>query len=243
MRVRPMVGKVAGAMCAVPREDDRRPVFDPRWRRSCSALMGSKPAESSRPILVFIKALDETGNARAVERTTKKTLFECLSIFRAAAGAIKAPSMPALEEWPGVVCVMVKELHQWVDRLPSMGQTCAVSADYLEVHHGLVRRLLSSIGSAVFAGYVSAWGRNISSMKHQFNERARMRFHRLRTDFLYEQNRADERNVRKNLHLPAFWSARSCVAGSSEDWERSARFPESEEALDAAGATSVPNSA
>ncbi|KAL3244793.1 hypothetical protein MRX96_018595 [Rhipicephalus microplus] len=154
----------------------------------------------------------------------------------------KPPSMPVLEERPGVVCVMVKELHQWVDRLPSMGQTCAVSADYLEVHHGLVRRLLSFIGSAVFAVNISARGRNISSMKHLFNERACIRF-RLRTDLLYEQSRADERNVWKNLHLPDFRSARSCIADSSEDWEKLAGFPESEEALDAAGATSVPNSA
>ncbi|KAL3244048.1 hypothetical protein MRX96_019617 [Rhipicephalus microplus] len=165
MRVRPMVGRVAGTMRAVPKEDDRCQVFDPRWRRSCSASMGSKPAESSRPSLVFIHALDETGNARAVERTTIEILFEGFSVFWEAGGAIKAPSMPVLEERPGVVCVMVKELHQWVDRLPSMGQTCAVSADYLEVHQGLVRRLISSTELVVFAMNVSAGGPT-----HQFNE-------------------------------------------------------------------------
>ncbi|KAL3244024.1 hypothetical protein MRX96_019599 [Rhipicephalus microplus] len=158
MRVRPMVGQVAGTMCAVPREDDRRQVFDPRWKRSCSASMGSKPAESSRPSLVFIQALDEKGKARAVERTSKKTLFECFSIFGAVAGAIKAPSMPVLEERPGVVCVTMKELHQRVDRYRSMGLICTVVANYLEVHHGVVRRLLSSIGSPVFARDCSAGG-------------------------------------------------------------------------------------
>ncbi|KAL3186591.1 hypothetical protein MRX96_027403 [Rhipicephalus microplus] len=66
--------------------------------------------------------------------------------------------MPVLEERPGVVCVMMKEQRQWVDRLPYTGQTCAVAADCLEVHHGGVRRFLSSIGSAVFAGSVSAGG-------------------------------------------------------------------------------------
>ncbi|KAL3244022.1 hypothetical protein MRX96_019597 [Rhipicephalus microplus] len=39
-----------------------------------------------------------------------------------------------------------------------MGQTYAVAADYLDVHDGVVRRLLFSIGSAVFAGNVSAGG-------------------------------------------------------------------------------------
>ncbi|KAL3186595.1 hypothetical protein MRX96_027406 [Rhipicephalus microplus] len=146
-----MDGRVAGTMCAVPREDDQRLVFDPRWRRSHSASMGSKPGDSSRPSLVFIQALEEKGNARAVECTTKKTLFECFSIFGAAAGAIKAPSMPVLEERPEVVCVTMKELHQRVDRYRSMGLICTVVADYLEVHHGVVRRLLSSIGLPVFA--------------------------------------------------------------------------------------------
>ncbi|KAL3207123.1 hypothetical protein MRX96_010441 [Rhipicephalus microplus] len=61
------------------------------------------------------------------------------------------------------------------------------------------------------------------------------------SDFFYEENRADERNVRKNLHSPGFRSARSCVADSSEDWATSAGFLESEEALDSVGATSVPN--
>ncbi|KAL3186570.1 hypothetical protein MRX96_027383 [Rhipicephalus microplus] len=123
-------------------------------------------------------------------------------------------TMPVLEEHPEAVGVTMKELPQRVDRYRSMGHTCVVVADYLEVHHGEVRRLISSIGSAVFAMNVSAGGRNISSMKHQFKERARMRFLRSRTDILYEQNRPDERNVWKNLHLPEFGSARSCVAES-----------------------------
>ncbi|KAL3207120.1 hypothetical protein MRX96_010438 [Rhipicephalus microplus] len=88
----------------------------------------------------------------------------------------KPPTLPVLEERPGVVCVTMKELHQRVDRFQFMGHTCAVVADYLEVHHGVVRRLISSIGSAVFAMNVLTAGRNISSMKHQFNERACMRF-------------------------------------------------------------------
>ncbi|KAL3186571.1 hypothetical protein MRX96_027384 [Rhipicephalus microplus] len=81
----------------------------------------------------------------------------------------------------------------------------------------------------------------LRTTKHQFNERARMRFHCLRTDIFYEQNRPDERNVWKNLHLPDFGSARSCVAESPEDSEKSADFLESEEVLDTAGATSVPS--
>ncbi|KAL3244027.1 hypothetical protein MRX96_019602 [Rhipicephalus microplus] len=87
-------------MCAVPREDDRRLVFDPRWRRSYSASMGSKPAESSRPSFVFIQALYEKGSARAVERTTKEMLFEGFSVFGAAGGASKASTRPVLEQRP-----------------------------------------------------------------------------------------------------------------------------------------------
>ncbi|KAH8018703.1 hypothetical protein HPB51_010535 [Rhipicephalus microplus] len=165
MRVRPMVGREAGTMCAVPREDDRRLVFDPRWRRRRSASMGSKPAESSRPSFVFIQALDEKCNARAIERTTKETLFEGFNSFGAAGGAGKASTRPVFEECPGAVGVTMKELHQRADRYRSMDHNCMVVADYLEVHHGVVGCLLSSIGSAVFARNVSAGGL-FSSERH-----------------------------------------------------------------------------
>ncbi|KAH8018683.1 hypothetical protein HPB51_010510 [Rhipicephalus microplus] len=158
-----MVGREAGTMCDVPREDDRRLVFDPRWRRSYSASMGSKPAESSRPSFVFIQALYEKGSARAVERTTIETLFEGFSVFGAAGGANKASTRPVLEERPGVVGITMKELHQRVDRYRSVCLVCTVVADYFEVHHGVIRRLLSSIGSSVFARDSSAGG--ISHLK------------------------------------------------------------------------------
>ncbi|KAL3244787.1 hypothetical protein MRX96_018590 [Rhipicephalus microplus] len=158
MRVCPMVGREAGTMCAVPREEDRRLVFDPRWRRSCFASMGSKPAESSRPSFVFIQALYEKGSARAVKRTTKETLFEGFSVFGAAGGASKASTRPVLKKRPGVVGVTMKELHQRVDRYRSVGLVCTVVADYLEVHHGVIRRLLFSNGSSVFARDSSAGG-------------------------------------------------------------------------------------
>ncbi|KAL3244046.1 hypothetical protein MRX96_019615 [Rhipicephalus microplus] len=77
--------------------------------------MGSKPAESSRPSFVFIQALYEKGNARAVERTTIETLFEGFSVFGAVGGANKASTRPVLEERPGVVGITMKELHQRVD--------------------------------------------------------------------------------------------------------------------------------
>ncbi|KAL3244788.1 hypothetical protein MRX96_018591 [Rhipicephalus microplus] len=115
MRVRPMVGREAGTMCVVSREDDRRLVFDPRWGRSYSESMGSQPAESSRPSFVFIQALYEKGNARAVERTTIETLFEGFSVFGAAGGASKASTRPVLEEHSGAVGVTMKDLHQRVD--------------------------------------------------------------------------------------------------------------------------------
>ncbi|KAH8019143.1 hypothetical protein HPB51_016881 [Rhipicephalus microplus] len=153
-----MVGREAGTMCSVPREDDRRLVFDPRWRRSCSASMGSKLDESSRRSFVFIQALYEKGNARTVERTTKETLFEGFSVFGAAGGASKASTRPVFEERPGAVGVTMKKLHQRVDRYRSVGLICAVVADYLEVLHGLIRRLLSSIGLSVFARDSSAEG-------------------------------------------------------------------------------------
>ncbi|KAH8020033.1 hypothetical protein HPB51_023916 [Rhipicephalus microplus] len=153
-----MVGREAGTMCAVPREEYRRLVFDPRWRRSCFASMGSKPAESSRPSFVFIQALYEKGSARAVERTTKETLFEGFSVFGAAGGASRASTRPVLEERPGVVGVTMKVLHQRVDRYRSVGLVCTVVADYLDVHHGVIRRLLSSNGSSVFARDSSAGG-------------------------------------------------------------------------------------
>ncbi|KAL3207124.1 hypothetical protein MRX96_010442 [Rhipicephalus microplus] len=123
MRVRPKVGREAGTMCAVPKEDYRRLVFDPRWRRSCSASMGSKLDESSRRSFVFIQALYEKGNARAVERTTKETLFEGFSVFGAAGGASKASTRPVFEERPGAVGLTMKELYQRVDSLNSHG-TC-----------------------------------------------------------------------------------------------------------------------
>ncbi|KAL3193441.1 hypothetical protein MRX96_016803 [Rhipicephalus microplus] len=126
MRVHPMVGREAGTMCAVPREDDRRLVFDSRWRRNYSASMGSKPAESSGPSFVFIQALYEKGNARTVKRTTLETLFEGFSVFGAAGGASKASTRPVLEERSGAVGVTMKELHQRVDRYRSVGLICMV---------------------------------------------------------------------------------------------------------------------
>ncbi|KAL3186574.1 hypothetical protein MRX96_027387 [Rhipicephalus microplus] len=160
-----MDGRVACTTCAVPREDDRRLVFDPRWKRRRSAFIGSRPAESSRPIFVSIQARNKKKNARAVEHATKKTLFEGFSIFGRAGGSRKVSTMPVLEEHPEAVGVTMKELHQRVNRYRSMGHTCVVVADYLEVHHGVVRRLISSIGSAVFVMNVSAGG-----PKYQFNE-------------------------------------------------------------------------
>ncbi|KAH8019994.1 hypothetical protein HPB51_023869 [Rhipicephalus microplus] len=153
-----MVGREAGTMCAVPREDDRRLVFDPRWRRSSSASMGSKLDESSRRSFVFIQALYKKGNARAVERTTKETLFEGFSVFGAAGGASKASTMPFFDERPGAVGLTMKALHQRVYRYRSVGLICTVVADYFEVFHGVILRLLSSIGSSVFARDSSAGG-------------------------------------------------------------------------------------
>ncbi|KAL3186573.1 hypothetical protein MRX96_027386 [Rhipicephalus microplus] len=86
----------AAGATSVPRENDRRLVFDPRWRRSYSASMGTKPAESSRPSFVFIQALYEKGNAHAVERTTKETLFEGLNVFGAAGRAGNTSTRPVL---------------------------------------------------------------------------------------------------------------------------------------------------
>ncbi|KAH8018229.1 hypothetical protein HPB51_000473 [Rhipicephalus microplus] len=158
MRVCPVGGREAGTMSPVPRENDRRLVFDPRWRRSYSASMGTKPAESSRPSFVFIQAPYEKGNAHAVERTTKKTLFEGLNVFGAAGRAGKTSTRPVLEERPGAVGVTMKELHQRVDRYRSVGLICTVVGDYLKVHQWVVGRLLSSVGSAVFARDSSAGG-------------------------------------------------------------------------------------
>ncbi|KAL3207121.1 hypothetical protein MRX96_010439 [Rhipicephalus microplus] len=120
--------------------------------------MGSKLDESSTRSFVFIQALYEKGNARAVERTTKETLFESFSVFWAAGGASKASTRPVFEERSGAVGVTMKELHQRVDRYRSVGLICTAVADYLEVLHGVIRRLLSSLGSSVFAGNVSAGG-------------------------------------------------------------------------------------
>ncbi|KAL3207119.1 hypothetical protein MRX96_010437 [Rhipicephalus microplus] len=158
MRARPMVGREAGTMCAVPREDDRRLVFDPRWRRSSSASMGSKLDESSRRSFMFIQALYEKGNARAVERTTKETLFEGFSVFGAAGVASKASTMPVFDERPGAVGLTMKALHQRVYRYRSVGLICTVVADNFEVFHGVILRLHSSIGSSVFARDSSAGG-------------------------------------------------------------------------------------
>ncbi|KAL3186592.1 hypothetical protein MRX96_027404 [Rhipicephalus microplus] len=88
----------------------------------------------------------------------KETPFEGLSVFGAAGRAGKTSTRPVLEERPGAVGVMMKELHQRVDRYRSVGLICMVVADYLEVHHGVIRRLLSSIGSSVFARDSSAGG-------------------------------------------------------------------------------------
>ncbi|KAH8019142.1 hypothetical protein HPB51_016880 [Rhipicephalus microplus] len=120
--------------------------------------MGSKLYESSRRSFVFIQALYEKDNARAVERTTKETLFEGFSVFGAAGGACKASTRPVFKERPGAVSVTMKELHQRVDRYRSVGLVCTVVADYLEVLHGVIRRLLSSIGLSVFARDSSAGG-------------------------------------------------------------------------------------
>ncbi|KAL1425680.1 hypothetical protein MTO96_018859 [Rhipicephalus appendiculatus] len=161
MRVRPMDGRVAGTVCAVRMADDRRLVFDPRRRRSPWASMGSKLAEASRPSFLFVQALDETkGNARAVEHATKEmptTLLEGCGFFGAAAGASKAFTMPVSEERHGAFSLTMKELHQRVDRLRSMSQTCTDVADILEGHNEVVRRLLCPSGFAGLCEGLFGW--------------------------------------------------------------------------------------
>ncbi|KAH7938685.1 hypothetical protein HPB51_028797 [Rhipicephalus microplus] len=100
-------------------------------------------------------------STRAVEPTSKEmlmTLLEGYSCFGSVAGASKASTRPVLEECPGVVYVTIKELHQYVDRLRSMGPTSTVVADPLEVHHEAVWRFLCPIGSPVSARGCSAGG-------------------------------------------------------------------------------------
>ncbi|KAH7983650.1 hypothetical protein HPB52_013303 [Rhipicephalus sanguineus] len=154
MRVRPMVGCEAGTVCAVRIVDNRRLVFDPRRRWSPYASMGSKLAEPSRPSFAYVQALDETkGNAHTTERTAKEmltTLLEGFGCFGAGDGASKASTMPVLQERAGVVSLAVKELHQRVDKLRYMDQTCTVVADYLEAHE-VVRRFLCPNGPPVLA--------------------------------------------------------------------------------------------
>ncbi|KAL3226011.1 hypothetical protein MRX96_025230 [Rhipicephalus microplus] len=125
---------------------------------SSIGLVASKEDQN----FMFVKALDEIkGNAYTIECTTKEMLTTLLGGFYfsgAAGGADQSTTMPVLKDRPGVVCVTMRELHQRVDRYRSMHLNCTVVADYLELHHGVVRRLLFSIGSAVFARNVSAGG-------------------------------------------------------------------------------------
>ncbi|KAH8018510.1 hypothetical protein HPB51_008209 [Rhipicephalus microplus] len=159
MRVRLMDGRVAGTIRVLPISDDRRLVFDPRLRQSRSPSMGTKPAGSSRPSFIFMQALDEKGSTRAIKPTPKEmliTLLEGFSCFGTVAGASDASTRPVLEERPGVVCVMMKELHQCVNRFRSMGQTCTVVADPFEVHQEKVLRLLCPIAPPISARGCSA---------------------------------------------------------------------------------------